>query len=137
FLLLLGEQHHLAEEQQRHHERPPQQRVHHRAAVAQVLAALLEEHQRRRTGFHAASPSAEPIALTNASSSWASPVCARSSSGVPAATTRPRATTTMWSHSAPTSGIRCDENTMHLPCPRSRRISSRIARVASTPRPLV
>ena len=67
----------------------------------------------------------------------ARPVCARSSSGVPSATTRPRAITTMRSQSAATSCMTWLENSTQRPSARSSCRKRRSERVVITSRPLV
>ena len=74
---------------------------------------------------------------TKASSRFDSPVCARSSSAVPCATTRPCAITTMRSHSAATSCMMWLEKITQRPSPRSCRRKSRRPRVVITSSPLV
>src|SRR5690606_27561936 len=123
-----------------HHEgeqHRPQQRPHHQGigdglAVAQVLHDLFQEYG--QGGLHAISPSSLPIALTKASSRLLSPVCARSWSALPSATTRPWAMITMWSHSAATSCMMWLENSTQRPSSRRRCRKRRMARVAITSR---
>src|SRR6185312_5785577 len=98
-------------EDQRAQQRAGEEGAGQRATVAQVLAHLLQEHGEhgagaahfRWDGTHAARPSSLPMIFTKASSRLVSPVCALRASGVSSATTRPRAITTMRSHSAATS----------------------------------
>src|SRR6185437_5638513 len=106
-----------------------------RALVAQILADFLPEDG--DGGFHAASPSSLPINFTNASSRLASPVCARSASGVSSATTLPLAITTMRSHSMATSCMMWLENSTQRPSAFRFRMKARRPRVAITSRPLV
>ena len=88
-------------EDQRHRERHDDERHEQHAPVAQRIREFLAEHRPERP--HASNPSPEPITLTNASSRFDVPACSRKASGVPSATTLPRATTTMRSQSAATS----------------------------------
>ena len=79
--------------EERHHQRRGE-----RAAIAQVIARLLAEDRQNfapEGRLHASSPWSEPMILTKASSRLSWPASARSSSGVPSATTRPLAMTTM------------------------------------------
>src|SRR5581483_1299110 len=126
-------------DQHHEHDRPEQRRVdqraHHRALVAQVLANLFPPDGECRV--HAASPSSDPMIFTKASSRLISPVCARSASGVSSATTRPRAITTMRSHSAATSCMMWLENSTQRPSAFMLFRNARIERVLITSRPLV
>src|SRR5262249_43589075 len=88
---------------QRPEQRPEYQRGDQSPAIAQILPEFLPEYA--QNGPHYDRPSPVPINRTNASSRLLPPVCARSSSGVPAATTVPCAMTTTSSQSAPTSCI--------------------------------
>src|SRR5690606_18688121 len=103
-LFKLGLHPHLAEladapEDQRVQQRRDQQAEQEGAAVAEEVAPFLAHHREHaaeeRSPVHACKPSSLPISLTKASSRLASPVAARSSSGVPCAATRPCAMTTM------------------------------------------
>src|SRR5690606_29854066 len=98
---LAGDQGDQADHQCRTQQRTHQQRDHHRAAIAEQVEQFLLQYS--PAGIHANSPSSDPIALTKASSRLSWPVCWRSSSGEPWATTRPLATITMRSHRAATS----------------------------------
>src|SRR3546814_1057126 len=123
------------EQQRRHQQRPHHQRQHQRAAVARELAQFLEANRPQRT--HACSPSSEPISVTKASSRLSWPVCARSSSAVPCAATRPLAITTMRSHSAATSCMMWLEKITQRPSARRSLRKPRSPRVVITSRPLV
>src|SRR5690606_7687027 len=133
--LLIDDEAHQHREQDRAQQRAHHQGVHHGLAVAQVLHDLL--HENGQAGLHAISPSSLPIALTKASSRLLSPVCARSWSALPSATTRPRAMITMWSQSAATSCMMWLESSTQRPSSRSWCRKRRMARVAITSRPLV
>ena len=92
-----------------------------RPAVAQRVLELLADDDARicrrscaRRSF-ARSPVRAPASATNASSRLSCPVCARSSSGVPRATTRPAAMTTIESQSAETSCMTWLENSTQRP----------------------
>src|SRR5438045_5046288 len=87
--------------------------------------------------LHASNPSSVPSNFTNASSSDVCPLTRSISSGVPSATMRPCPMITIRSHSAATSCMMWLEKSTHFPAARKPRISSRIARVAITSRPLV
>ena len=74
------------------------------AAVAEGVTELLARNDDRpRDRTHAAPPVCGPASATNASSRSSWPVCWRRASAVPAATTRPLASTTIVSQSADTS----------------------------------
>src|SRR5690606_1925254 len=124
-----------ADDQQRRQDRPHQQAEQQRLAVAdEFLEFLLPDDGER---LHACSPSSVPMSWTNASSRLSRPVCARSASALPSATTRPCAITTMRSHSAATSCMMWLEKITQRPSLRSSRRKSRKPRVVITSRPLV
>ncbi|EAU64292.1 200 kDa antigen p200, putative [Stigmatella aurantiaca DW4/3-1] len=126
-------------EEHRGHERPeqrPHERARHRAPVPEVVLQLLAE-DRGEEPLHCINPWSVPMAEMKASSRLSLPVRARSSSGVPSATTRPRATTTMRSHRAVTSCITWLEKSTQCPSALRRRMMVRTARVLITSRPLV
>src|SRR5690606_13602439 len=123
------------DDQQRRQDRPHQQAEHQRLAVADEFPEFLLPDDGER--LHACSPSSVPMSWTNASSRLSWPVCARSASALPSATTRPCAITTMRSQSAATSCMMWLEKITQRPSPRSWRRKSRSPRVVITSRPLV
>src|SRR5690606_19153486 len=108
------------------------------AAVARDVAQLLAHHDPQGCHcVHACGPSPEPMTLTKASSRLDSPVCARSSSALPEATTWPLVMMAMRAHSADTYRMMCLDRLTQRPSSRRRNRSRGMERAVVTPSPLV